>query len=994
MKETLCFLSLCFAGSLIGQSNYFQQEVDYKIDVKLNDVKHELHGSMLIDYKNNSNETLTFIYFHLWPNAYKNDQTAFAKQELVNGITEFHFSDDDKRGYIDSLNFTSSGKPLNLLYDINNEDIAKLELLSPLKPGERVSIATSFKVKIPISEFSRLGHVKQQYQICQWYPKPAVYDRYGWHPMPYLNQGEFYSEFGSFQVNITLPENYVLAASGNMLPNSEEEQRIAENVKLTKELVEKGFPKSDSFPPSSEKLKTVSYKLENAHDFAWFADKRYHIQRDSVTLMRSGRTIQTYSYFSNINAENWKKSAQFVNDAVEGYSEWLGDYPYDVCKSVDGALSAGAGMEYPTITVISGGGGEKSLDNVTAHEVGHNWFYGILASNERDFPWMDEGMNSFYEERYMEKKYGSSSLLGDITKSPVAKIFQLDKFRDEDLQNLDYLFFARSNQDQAMNLTSGQFTQINYGIVVYKKTAHVLTYLEAWLGSKKFDDMMQAYYEEWKFKHPYPEDFKKHVKSFTGQDLDWLFEGLISTTKRVDYAIKKVSSKKGEYYVKVKNKGQIASPVSITGYSSDTSMTFWYDGFNGTQKLSFPVGGFEKYSVNRTGNILDYNPKNDVIKAKGLFKKVGKFRPGIITGVEHPDITALYFVPTLGYNYYNGFMTGLAFHNIGVLRKNFEFIVNPMFAFNSSTLAGAAQVDYFIRPADSFFKDLTLNASAEQYTTRFSPQLNRFVVGGKMVFANRQSPLKKSTSIQFRHIYIRSENFLVSPDEVLAISENNYNQLLLNYDNKRKLNPFSVVADFQQNKRFVKASVTANYRIPYSSKNKGLKIRVFAGSFLWKIDNIGSKIEDYRFRLSGQTGDQDYLFDNIYLARNESEGILSQQMTNTDGGFKIYTLRGQTYDYITALNLSTTLPGIIPVSLFADLGHYFNEDLAADPITYSLGASLILVPEVFEIHVPLLNSKSIEDAYGMASKTIGERIRFVLNFRLVNPIRQIRNLSL
>ncbi|MEX1187941.1 MAG: M1 family metallopeptidase [Bacteroidia bacterium] len=993
-------LLLCFlAGSISAQQSYFQQEVNYKIDVRLDDQNHRLEGFEEFKYTNNSKETLSEIWIHLWPNAYKDDQTAFAKQELISGSTKFHFSNKEDRGFIDSLNFTSSGKSIKLTYHPQYDDIAKLELNKPLAPGETITISTPFRVKIPISEFSRLGHANQQYQICQWYPKPAVYDAKGWHPMPYLNQGEFYSEFGSFEVNITLPENYVLASSGNMVPNKDEAKRIEENVRITKELMESGFPKSDSFPPSSKSFKTVSYKLDNAHDFAWFADKRYHILRDSVVLKNSGRKIYTYSYFSNINAKDWSKGAEYVNDAVKYYSEWVGEYPYDVCKSVDGALSAGAGMEYPTITVISARGGPKALDNVTAHEVGHNWFYGILASNERDFPWMDEGMNSFYDERYTELKYGNSSILGDLVKSPIAKVFQLHKFRNEDLQNVDYLFFARRNQDQAMNLHSAQFNQINYGLTVYKKTAHVLSYLESWLGTSKFDEMMQAYYQKWKFKHPYPEDFKAHVKEFTGQDLEWLFNDLISSTKRVDYSIKKVSKQPNENYILVKNKGQILSPVSLTGYTADSSLTFWYDGFKGTQKLSFPVGGFEKFSVNYTGSILDFNPKNDVVKAKGLFKKLGNFRPGLITGLEHPDITALYFVPTVGYNYYNGFMGGVALHNIGILRKHLEFVVNPMFAFNSSTLAGGAQIDYFIRPVDAFFKSITIRASGEQYATRLSPQLNRVVLGGTMEVMKRSSPLKKSLNIDFRHIYLRTENYLQPFETTQSVSENQFNQLLLKYENKRTLNPFDLIADFQQNKRFVKASITANYRVPYASKNKGLKIRVFAGSFLWKSNDFGSAGPDVRFRLSGQNGSQDYLFDDLYLGRNETEGLLSQQMTVSDGGFKVFSFRGQTSDYLATVNLTSTIPGKIPIRLFADIGHYFNGEnfsgpSKADLINYNAGVSLSLINEVFEIYVPLLVSNAIKQTLETNNVVFGERIRFVLNFRLANPITQIRNLNL
>ncbi len=202
--------------------NYWQQEVNYEIHVKLDDVHHFLRGDISINYTNNSPDTLFYIFFHLWPNAYKSTFTAFSKQYLENDSTSFYYAPDSMRGFIDSLNFEINGLTTTIKYDSINPDIAKVNLLAPLYPGKQIAIYTTFRVKIPHT-FSRLGHVGQQYAISQWYPKPAVYDRYGWHAFPYLDQGEFYSEFGSFDVDITLPKNYVVGATGILQDKSEQE---------------------------------------------------------------------------------------------------------------------------------------------------------------------------------------------------------------------------------------------------------------------------------------------------------------------------------------------------------------------------------------------------------------------------------------------------------------------------------------------------------------------------------------------------------------------------------------------------------------------------------------------------------------------------------------------------------------------------------------------------------------------------------------------------
>src|ERR1700741_3980797 len=225
-----CYFLLVFTHcTMLAQDGYFQQEVNYKITVQLNDIKHELAALEELKYTNNSPVELPYLYFHIWPNAYKNNQTDLAKQLLENGDTHMYFADEKELGFIDSLDFKVNGSAIKWEIDPKHIDICKLFLEQPLKQGESITITTPFHVKIPSAEISRLGHLDQAYMITQWYPKPAVFDANGWNAMPYLNQGEFYSEFGSFDVSITLPKNYLLAATGDRIDQDNEEEKFLED---------------------------------------------------------------------------------------------------------------------------------------------------------------------------------------------------------------------------------------------------------------------------------------------------------------------------------------------------------------------------------------------------------------------------------------------------------------------------------------------------------------------------------------------------------------------------------------------------------------------------------------------------------------------------------------------------------------------------------------------------------------------------------------------
>ena len=230
MKKTLFFVLVACGSWLTAFSQYWQQEINYKIDVSLNDKKHTLNGFLTLEYINNSPDTLDFIWFHLWPNAYKNETTAYAKQIFRDNDGKKRWKEMKDKGSIDSLAFTVNGEKATTQADPENIDIIKLLLPKALQPGEKITITTPFVVKIPTYS-SRSGHVDQSYIICQWYPKPAVYDKKGWHPIPYLDQGEFYSEFGAFDVTITVPSAYVIGATGT-LQNAEELAKYKELGKI------------------------------------------------------------------------------------------------------------------------------------------------------------------------------------------------------------------------------------------------------------------------------------------------------------------------------------------------------------------------------------------------------------------------------------------------------------------------------------------------------------------------------------------------------------------------------------------------------------------------------------------------------------------------------------------------------------------------------------------------------------------------------------------
>lgn len=998
----------------VSAQDYWQQDLKYTINAKLDDLNHTLTADIEIEYLNNSPDDLPFIYMHLWPNAYKDRSTALVKQKLENGSTSLYYASEKRRGFITSLDFKVNGQQVKWDLDSNNIDICKIQLNSPLKSGERIKITTPFKVKFPRGVYSRLGHIGESYQVTQWYPKPAVYDKNGWHQMPYLDMGEFYSEFGTYDVYITLPKNYLVGSTGDLVDGEEEKKWLNEQVGQTMEYLKtvdisptvgrkkKVIIDDLVFPPSSSETKTLHYHQSKVHDFGWFADKRWHVLKGEVELPHSKRKVDTWVMFTDNEAHLWKNGIEYMNDAIYYYSLWNGDYPYNHATAVDGALSAGGGMEYPNVTVIGASRDAFSLETVIMHEVGHNWFYGILGSNERDHPWMDEGINSFNENRYIETKYPGRKMIGGRLNIRGSKMLDLEHFEHKDTYYLGYLLNSRRNLDQPIEFKSAEYTMINYGTVVYGKTALVFDYLMAYLGNDVMDKAMQAYFEKWKFKHPQPEDLRQVLEEETGKDLSWFFDHMINQNSKIDYKILKVTeAEAGGYVVKIKNITGTVVPFSVSGVADGKAInTVWSEGFEGEGELNIAAGEYENMRIDFLKDIPEDNRRNNTYKMRGVFKKLEPLKLQYLTSLETSEKTQLFWTPMMGWNEYDHTMMGLAFYNSIMPARKFEYAIMPLYSTSTETVLGSAKLGYTWYMNSSTFQNIRLTVGGSRYSNGSTfYRLNQVKANERgMTQANK---VKAELGFTFRNSNTRSKvvnRLLLSSYDLLFTStpsgielQENQNvsvltdieedyyvkRMAFSHRNGRILNPYSVGLGVEFGQDFVKASLEGTYKVSYK-KGRGLDIRFFSGRFLFNdFPNVDDK---FAFSMDGN---RDYLYDHVFLGRAENDGLSGAQFARNDGGFKNAIQMSHSQTWITAINLqSSTLKGV-PISLYTDLGWSSSSHRE---LVVGLGAAIIVVPSILEIYFPIYTTT------GLPYSVYGKNIRFVFNIASLNPFELIRKI--
>ncbi len=943
-KYLLAFLSLCFCTQSFSQIPYWQQEVNFTIDVSLNDKEHTLDGFEKIEYINNSPDTLTFIWFHLWPNAYKNDKTAYTDQALENGSTKFYFSNKDDKGYINRLDFKVNSTTAQTEDHPQHIDIIKLILPAPLPPGKRIQVTTPFHVKLPFN-FSRGGHDGESYQVTQWFPKPAVYDRKGWHPMTYLDQGEFYSEFGSYEVTITVPKNYVVAATGE-LQNAEEKEWLKtrasynwEPIKL-KEKQKTGETKTITqlFPESSKELKTLQYKQNNIHDFAWFADKRFKVNYDTC-LLASGRVIDVYTYFTPEHVQEWGKSLDYSKSGVLHYSGLVGEYPYNVVQVVQGPESFGGGMEYPTITIISPIKSARTLDKVITHEIGHNWFYGILGSNERDHPWLDEGINSYYDAKYDSLKYK-----------------KLPRFERTIFETK-----ALTRTDQPIDLPAEKYSEMNYGLSVYYKTAEWLRYLESQIGTEAFNKAMQEYYRRWQFKHPQPKDFKQAIEESTGKNLDSIFAytsktGLLPNMHR-----------KGTHFI-----------FGVTGDAFMNGPDIQYK----NQLVFSPYAlGFNSYDKVMPGPFLT-NYRMPMNRFQFVVAPMYAFGSKTVVGFGNMS--------------YSFFPNG-PFRKIDVSVSGSRFTMDR---FKDSEGNKTFLAFYKIVPALKLI--LRQNNSRSNFYRYI--QFKSFLIGEDQLRFYRDTIINGlDTSILDKY---RTEN-----------ETRTLNHLKLVIENNRALYPFRAELKAEQGQHFIRTAFTGTYFFNYPKKG-GLNVRLFAGKFFYSSSKTTSKqfaTDRYHLNMTGANGYEDYTYSDYFIGRNQFEGFASQQIMNRDGAFKIRTdlladKVGRTDDWLIAANFSTTIPDNInplnllpfkiPVKLFFDIGTHaeaWKQGAETDRFLYDAGLQISFLKETVNIYFPLLYSSVYRDYYESTvakNQRFWKRISFTIDISNFSFRKIDRNLEL
>ena len=585
------FFSLPFV--LLSQSNW-QQNADYEMNVDIDVESYRFNGSQEILYTNNSPDTISKVYYHLYFNAFKPGSQM--------DVRSLNISDPDSRvkdrisklgkneeGDLSVFELKQDGKPV---FFEQQETVLLARLNKVLLPGKKTKLTLLFEGVVP-KQIRRSGRNNKDgvaLSMTQWYPKLAEYDFEGWHPNPYIAR-EFHGVWGDYSVKITIDKNYILGGTG-YLQNSTE--------------IGYGYhPKNKTIDHSEKEKLTWHFFAPSVHDFTWAADP------DFVHDVVKGPNDVDLHFLYKTNQENWRKLQPHSVGLMKYFNENIGEYPwkqYSIIQGGDG------GMEYAMSTLITGGEQYSRLLGTTSHEMAHAWFQHILANNEAKHPWMDEGFASYIDV------LAENSVLGKTPKNPFKRSYD------------SYRRLANSGVEQPQTTHSDRYNyNFAYSVSAYSKGSVFLAQLGYVVGPKTLKKILKRYFNEFKFKHPSPNDFKRVAEKVSDLELEWYLNDWTRTAEKIDYAITY-----NEGNAVLERKGLIPMPIELVVTFKDETKKHYYiptDLMRGLKKelsssfeilpswgwaspfYSFPLQKeVVKIEIDPSGLLADVDLKNNIYK--------------------------------------------------------------------------------------------------------------------------------------------------------------------------------------------------------------------------------------------------------------------------------------------------------------------------------------------------------------------------------------------
>jgi hypothetical protein len=888
--------------------------------------------SQTIQYQNTTQDTLNIIYLNDWSHSYATKSSPLAKRFAEEYKTEFHFAKSEDRGYTAITSIKQDNQDVSYERLKDNPDVIEISLKSALQSKGTYTLHLEYIVQVPNDKFTRYGITpSENLNLRYWYITPAIYNG-SWQYFSNKNLDDLYIPKANLNLEIEFPNNYQLTTELN-------ETQIAKDT-VSKSVILKGDNRINN-----------KLFLNKLSDFK-------SVETDYFTIV------------SNVEDEglNETDKAIITDNIVTFIVNNLGDYPHEklVLSEIDYKKDPIYGLNLLPNFV-------RPFPDNFLYELKllktalHNYLENILLVNPRKDQWLFDGLQTYFLMKYVEQNYPKMKIFGTLSNIWGVRSFHAAKLNFNDQYNFLYMHMARSNLDQPLNMKKDSLLKFNKNIANKYKAGVGLKYLDDYVNSDIVESAIKEYLSKFKLKETSPKHFETLLKSKTQKDINWFFDEYITTNKKIDFKIKKVTKIGDSIAVTIKNKRDNSMPISLFAMNNDSIISkTWINDITDIKTIKIPNGKVNKLVLNYDKTIPEFNLRDNWKSLKGFFFNNKPLQFRLFKDIEDPYYNQVFFMPHFNYNFYDGFSPGVKLYNKTLLKKPFLYSFKPTYAVKSKQLVGSASLSYSHRIENQSLHLIRYGLHG-QYSN-YAPDLSYKTLTPSIQLRFRnENDLRdnKSRFLNLRYLNISRD----SDPTGIYNQENDPNYSIFNvsygHSNRNLINYSSWYTDVQFAKNFGKAAFNFEYR-KLTETNRQIDVRLFAGVFLY--NNTYENSDFFSFALDRPT---DYLFDYNYLGRSEDSGIFSQQIIIAEGGFKSKLETPFANQWITTLNASTTLWKYIQA--YGDVGFVKNHH--SDPkFVYDSGIRLSLVADYFELYFPVYSSLGWE----IGQPKYDEKIRFII----------------
>jgi len=930
LRKSFLFLPLFWAVLAMGQQHYNE------ITATLDGDSHKISIKQRLTYYNNSSSTLKVLYFNDWNHAYSSNTTPMSKHFGDDFDRSLHLAFEKERGFTTITSLVDNNYQGLEWERTRNQDVLKVTLNDSLIPGDHAELFFTYTVQLPDDKFTRYGYNSEgEYYLKDWYLTPAVFDG-EWKL--YSNKGleDLYTEVTASKISFTFPKGLFLGSNFDSFALSQFPQ--GQNVQLTGE-----NRKSCEIILSKEKEfdKHVTPYLTITTDFE---NPRY----DEIA---QGISINKIAAFLTTNLGNYPHGNLFVSEI---------DYKKNPLYGLNQLPSFIRPYE------------EQFQFELMFLKTALNQFLKeTLFLDPRKERWVNDAIANYLMIKYVEEFYPNQKLIGKLSNIWGVRSFHLAKMGFNEQYNLLQMLPARSNRDQALTTPADSLTLLNHRIANRYKAGLGLAYLADYIGQERVDSTIIDFYDVHKLSpRTKVKDFKNVLKLCSDDDIDWFFEEYVSTRKKIDFKIKKVSKTDDSITFTLKNKRGTNVPISVFGLQNDSVVSkYWYSDIDSAATFTIPRTTEDRLVLNYDQKIPEFNQRDNWKTLNGFFSSNKKLKFTFFKDTEDPYYNQVFFVPIANFNIYDGITPGLRLYNKPFLERPFTYDIAPTYSFRERTMVGKARFRYrkYRGKGGLFVSDYSIGGSTSHFQTN-----SRFTtITPSMSFGWRPDDLRsnKRSFLLFRHrnVFRDIDETVVNDNTIDLDLENNpdysvFNIRYSNFDNNI-VNYKSSLIDFQHSNEFTKVSMELEYRRLYES-NRQLNLRLYAGKFIRNKTNS----DFFSFALDRPT---DYMFDLNYFGRSEDSGLASQQIIIAEGGFKSQFEDQFGSDWIATANASFNVWRWI--ELYGDIGFIGDRGERAR-FVYDSGIRLNLVTDYFELYFPLYSNNGWE----IAQPNYENTIRFIV----------------